>query len=135
MSMMMEFRSAYYPAPWLPKHDSMLELLIAPTAAAGALDQSGTYGTALMLAMGPGMVDANGIKQCDPAVHKLLEAGAKPEIAGKCGGTLLSYAISQQHEVAAEKLIPLIAAAGLLDTFSVFPVCLFVCDSEGGWPT
>ena len=116
--------------------DEMLEVLIAPIAAAGVLDYCGKYGSALMLAMD--MKDGDGQKQWHPAVQKLLDAGAKPDIAGKCGGTCLAHAIADKHEAAAEKLIPLIAAAGVLDTFSVCltqPHLWHVGDRVGGWPT
>ena len=94
----------------------MLELLIAPIAAAGALDQEGSWGTALLLAMDPKDIEL---------VNRLLDAGAKHDIINK-GMTYLSFAIHQLKFAATEILIPLASAAGAIDIFSVRAVCGWV---------
>ena len=93
----------------------MLELLIAPIAAAGALDQEGSWGTALLLAMDPKDIEL---------VNRLLDAGAKHDIIK--GMTYLSFAIHQHKFAATKILIPLASAAGAIDIFSVRAVCGWV---------
>ena len=61
-----------------------VELLIAPTAACGALDMQGKMGhTALMLAVDKGL---------SSVVKRLITAGAKPEVMDKGGMTALALA-------------------------------------------
>jgi hypothetical protein len=116
LAMMMEFRRRNLSSE---QHDTMLELLIAPIAAAGALDQEGSWGTALLLA-----IQADGDLKGIELVNRLLDAGAKHDIIK--GMTYLSFAIHQHKFAATKILIPLASAAGAIDIFSVRAVCGWV---------
>jgi len=92
--------------------EPLAELLLGPTAAAGAINHSEDYwkGTALMYAIHKGMV---GI------VKKLLAAGARPEMTDGSDNTMLKLSIQYMTPESQEAIFDLLleptASAGALD--------------------
>ena len=87
------------------KHYEVIELLMAPTVAAGAIDAQDVHGqTSLMLmASERGMVTL---------IQKLLTLGADCGLIDEDGSTSLLLAISANHEAAAELLVEPTSQAG-----------------------
>jgi len=85
----------------------MVELLVAPTKVAGALNVPNTERrTVLMYAAKHGL---------DSVVELLVAHGAKPELKDKDGSTALLLACGKGHTIAAQLLLVPTDAAGALD--------------------